>query len=164
MTIHEKTSINAPIDKVVEAYASKDFARHVSELAGVVFESFSVDGDTSGAFSVTTVRSVGGDKIPGFAQKFVKNGVTLTQKDLFKAPSADGSRDVETSVTAGAVPVSADISQQLTAQGDKTEVTLEGEVKANIPLVGKKIAQTAEPYMSKALTLQSREVEHWVNR
>ncbi|OAX52933.1 hypothetical protein A5N15_00945 [Rothia kristinae] len=164
MSIHETTSINAPVDKVVQAYASEDFARHVSQQAGVQFESFSVDGDTAGAFTVTTVRSVGGDKIPGFAQRFIKNGVTLTQKDLFKAPGADGSRDVETSVSAGAVPVSANLTQKLTAEGEKTQVALEGEVKANIPLVGKKLAQAAEPYMSKALTLQSREAEHWINK
>ena len=43
-------------------------------------------------------------------------------------------------------------------------MALEGEVKANIPLVGKKLAQAAEPYMAKALTLQSREAEHWINK
>lgn len=162
MAIQESTTINAPIEKVLEAYTSEDFAKHVSAKAGVGFESFSVDGDTSGAFTVTTVRSVGGDKIPSFAQKFVKNGVTLTQKDLYKAPDADGSRTIDTTVSAGGVPVSANATQKLTAAGELTKVELTGEVKANIPLVGKKIAATAEPYMAKALSLQSREVETWL--
>ena len=162
MSINETTSIDAPVQNVVEAYASEDFARHVSQRAGVQFESLSVDGDTPGAFNVTTVRSVGGDKIPDMARKFVKNGVRLTQKDRYHAPDAQGSRRVETTVEVAGMPVSAKAEQQLKAEGERTVVDLSGEVTANIPLVGKKISAAAEPYIGKALGLQAREVEAWI--
>ena len=162
MSIHETTSINAPVGKVVEAFASEDFARHVSQQAGVQFESFSVDGDLTGPFTVTTVRSMGADKLPDVVQKFVKGGVKLQQVDSYDAPAQDGSRSVRTEIKAGALPVGATASQQLTATGDETKIDVNGSVQANIPLVGKKIAAAAEPYIGKALTLQAREAEAWI--
>lgn len=162
MTMQESHTINAPIDRVLEAFSSEDFARHVAQKAGVEFESLSVDGDRSTAFTVTTVRAVGADKVPSVAQKFVGNGVKLTQVDSFSAPQGDGSRTVETKIDVAGLPVSATAHQNLTSQGESTLVEVEGEVKANIPLVGKKISAAAEPYIGKALSLQSTTAESWI--
>ncbi|WP_085528637.1 DUF2505 domain-containing protein [Kocuria massiliensis] len=162
MAMQESHTINAPIDQVLEAFSSEDFARHVAQKAGVGFESLSVDGDRSSAFTVTTVRSVGADKVPSIAQKFVGNGVKLTQVDEFSAPQGDGSRTVETSIDVSGMPVSATAHQNLTSKGETTVVDVKGEVKANIPLVGKKISAAAEPYIGKALSLQSTTAEAWI--
>jgi hypothetical protein len=162
MAMKESHTINAPIDKVLEAFTSEDFARHVAKKAGVEFESLNVDGETSGAFTVTTVRGVGADKVPSVAQKFVGNGVKLTQVDKYSAPQENGSRSVETSIDVAGMPVSASAHQDLASQGEQTVVDVEGEVKANIPLVGKKISTAAEPYIGKALSLQSTTAEDWI--
>ena len=164
MSIRETTTISASPQKVVEAYASEGFARHVSQKAKVQFESLTVEGDPAGPFTVTTVRTVGGDRIPDVARKFVKNGVRLTQKDVYAAPAQDGSRSVETSVEVSGIPVSATAAQQLRAEGERTVVDLTGEVTASIPLVGKKISAAVEPYIGKALGLQAREVEAWIRK
>ena len=160
--MNESSSIDAPVDRVLEAFTSEDFARRVSERAGVEFQSLQVDGATDGAFSVTTVRSVGADKIPGVAKKFLGKGMTLTQKDAYSAPEADGSRTVETEIDVAGVPISASASQRLQAAGEKTTVEVRGEVTANIPLVGKKIAAAAEPYIGRAIGLQSSTAEAWL--
>ena len=163
MSVNASTTIKAPLDAVVRTFVDEAFVRHVTERTGAQFESFEVSGDTSTAFTATTVRSMGADKLPDAVKKFVKNGVRLTQVDTYDAPASDGSRTVRTEIKAAGVPVGATATQAVKPMGEQeTAVDVTGEVQANIPLVGKKIAATAEPYIGKALTLQARQAEAWI--
>lgn len=163
MSVNASTTIKAPVDTVLATFVDEAFVRHVSDMAGTQFESFEVNGDTSTAFTATTVRSMGSDKLPDVAQKFVKGGVKLTQVDTYDAPAADGSRTVRTEIKVAGLPVGATAHQTIKPLGEnETSVDVTGEVQANIPLVGKKIAAAAEPYIGKALTLQARQAEAWI--
>ncbi|MDO4919638.1 DUF2505 domain-containing protein [Kocuria sp.] len=163
MSVNASTTIKAPVETVVKTFTDEAFARHVSELAGTQFESFEVSGDTSTAFTATTVRSMGSDKLPDAVKKFVKNGVKFTQVDTYDAPAADGSRAVRSEIKAAGIPVGATAQQSIRPMGEsETSVDVTGEVQASIPLVGKKIAAAAEPYIGKALTLQARQAEAWI--
>lgn len=162
MAVKETTTVNAPINDVIDAYANEEFARFVSERARVGLESFSVSGDTAGAFVITTVRSVPAERVPDIAKKFVSKGLSMTQTDKVSAPAADGSRSVDTEVSVNGVPVSATANQQLAAQGETTVITVDGEVKCGIPLVGKKIAAAAEPYVGKVLSTLASSAETWI--
>ena len=163
MSVNASSTVKAPVATVVETFVDEAFVRHVSEKAGTRLESFEVSGDTATTFTVTTVRSMGADKLPDVVQKFVKGGVKLHQVDSYDAPAQDGSRGVRTEIKAGGLPVGATATQQLTATGEVTKIDVAGSVQANIPLVGKKIAAAAEPYIGKALTLQAREAESWIS-
>ena len=81
----------------------------------------------------------------------------------YDAPAADGSRTVRTEIKVAGLPVGATAHQTIKPLGEnETSVDVTGEVQANIPLVGKKIAAAAEPYIGKALTLQARQAEAWI--
>ncbi|MFW0155781.1 DUF2505 domain-containing protein [Rothia sp. P6271] len=162
MAIQETTTVNAPIDRVIEAYASEDFARFVCEKMGIGFEGLEVSGDTSGAFSAVSKRSVAADRVPDIAQKFVSKGLQMTQSDTVSAPSADGSRTISSDIKVSGMPVSARATQKLTASADKTVIEVSGQVSCSIPLVGKKIAAAAEPYVGKVLSKLGSLVEQWV--
>ncbi|CAL8896994.1 hypothetical protein KVA01_04400 [Kocuria varians] len=163
MSVNASTTIKAPVDTVLKTFVDEAFVRHVSDKAGTQLESFEVNGDTSTAFTATTVRSMGADKLPDVVQKFVKGGVKLTQVDTYDAPAADGTRTVRSEIKAGGIPVGATAIQTIKPLGEEeTSVDVSGEVQASIPLVGKKIAAAAEPYIGKALTLQARAAEAWI--
>ena len=159
MSVTASSTVQAPVATVIDTFVDEAFVRHVSEKAGTRLESFEVSGNTDTAFTVTTVRSMGAEKLPEAVRKFIKAGVKLRQVDSYDAPSGDGSRHVRTEITAGGLPVGATASQQIAATGGQTKIDVDGSVQANIPLVGKKIAAAAEPYIGKALTLQAREAE-----
>lgn len=163
MSVNASSTVKAPVATVIRTFADEAFVRHVSEKAGTRLESFEVSGDTGTAFTVTTVRSMGADKLPDAVQKFVKGGVKLHQVDSYDAPAQDGSRSVRTEIKAGGLPVGATATQEVTATGEETKIDVAGSVQANIPLVGKKIAAAAEPYIGKALTLQAREADAWIS-
>lgn len=162
MAVNESTTVNAPIDRVVEAFASEEFARFVCEKMGIGFEGFALSGETSAAYTAATQRTVSADRVPDIAKKFVSKGVQMTQTDNVSAPAADNSRTVETDIQVSGMPISASASQSLVPQGEKTVINVSGEVKCGIPLVGKKIASAAEPYVGEVMTRLGSYVEEWL--
>ena len=161
MSVQESTAVNVTVEQIATAYASEDFARFVCSEVGVEFESFSLEGDASGEFTATTVRTIPSDRVPDIARKFVSNGVNMTQVDRVSAPAADGSRTVDTEVKVNGMPVNAKASQALVSQGEQTRVDVNGEVSCSIPLVGKKIAASAEPQVGRVLKVLGTSAEKW---
>ena len=107
------------------------------------------------------MRTIPSDRVPDIARKFVSNGVNMTQVDRVSAPAADGSRTVDTEVKVNGMPVNAKASQALVSQGEQTRVDVNGEVSCSIPLVGKKIAASAEPQVGRVLKVLGTSAEKW---
>lgn len=164
MAVTASTTVPAPVDQVVVTFSDEEFIRHVTHRAGATLESVDVVGDVEAQFAVTTVRAMAADRLPEMARRFVGSSVRLTQVDTYQTPDADGVRVVRTQISAGALPISGSATQTLTPQGGSTEVHVRCVVESNIPFVGKKIAEAAEPFIGKALSLQSREAEAWLAR
>ncbi|ABY24695.1 conserved hypothetical protein [Renibacterium salmoninarum ATCC 33209] len=157
MALTSTASLPANVERVVELFASEDFARQVSEAAGGTLESFEISGETSGAFQTTTARSLPSDRLPDFAKKFFGARLTMQQKENWSAPAADGSREVKISAKISGVPVEANLVQRLNADGEQTQIQMAGSVTSSIPFFGEKIAKAAEPAIGKALNLQVSE-------
>ena len=164
MAVNESITVNATVDQVAQAYASEDFARFVCEKLKIGFEGFSVEGSADGAFTATSTRAVSADRIPDMAKKFVSKGLKMTQVDAVSAAAADGGRTIESDINVTGMPVNAKASQQLLPQGEQTVIKVSGEVTCGIPLVGKKIAATAEPYVGKVMTKLGRYIEEWLQQ
>ena len=162
MAVTASTTVPAPVEQVVVTFTDEEFIRHVTHRAGATLESVDVVGDVEAEFSVTTVRAMAADRLPEMARKFVGSSVRLTQVDSYATPDAEGVRVVRTEISVAALPVSGSATQTLTPQGEATEVHVHCVVQANIPFVGKKVAEAAEPFIGKALSLQSREAEAWL--
>lgn len=162
MAVSAEQTVNAPTQKVVATFRDESFNRHVSEQGGAALESFTVDGDTAGAFTITSVRTMGAEKLPDIAKKVFKNGLTITQVDSWQAPEADGSRSIDTKVSVNGMPAQGEGTQRLQAAGEQTTVSVNLTLNVKIPLVGSKLAATAEPYVGKALALQAREADAWI--
>ena len=58
MALSASTTLPHSVDRVAAVFVDEDFLRHTSELVGGSLESFTIDGDTAGAFSTTTVRTL----------------------------------------------------------------------------------------------------------
>ncbi|WP_346845862.1 DUF2505 domain-containing protein [uncultured Rothia sp.] len=164
MAVNETTTVNATVDQVIEAFASEDFARFACEKLGIGFEDFTVAGDTSGPFTATTTRTISADRVPDIAKKFVSKGLKMTQEDVVSAPAEDGSRTIESDIKVSGMPVTATASQQLVPQGEQTVINVSGDVSCGIPLVGKKIATAAEPYVGKVTTRLGGYIEEWLQQ
>lgn len=162
MALSATTTIPHPVKDVTAVLANEEFQRHVSQLVGGVLESFTLDGDTAGAFNTTIVRTLPTTRLPDIARKFVGEQLKVTQTERWEAPEADGSRQSSITVKIAGAPVDVAAAQRLLAEGNDTRVELEGTVTSSVPFLGSKIADAAEPMVAKALNLQAQQAQSWL--
>jgi hypothetical protein len=162
MALSATTTLPHAVDSVAAVLVNEDFQRHTSELVGGTLESFAVTGDVAGAFSTTSVRTLPTTRLPEIARKFVGESLTVTQVENWEAPSADGSRQSNISLKIAGAPVDVSAVQRLVAEGGSTRIDLEGNVTSSVPFLGSKIAAAAEPMVAKALNLQSKQAQAWL--
>ena len=86
MALSASTNLPHTVDRVTAVFVNEDFLRHTSELVGGTLESFAVDGDTAGAFSTTTVRTIPTTRMPDIARKFVGESLKVTQLEKLGRP------------------------------------------------------------------------------
>ncbi|MCC9198036.1 DUF2505 domain-containing protein [Arthrobacter sp. zg-Y820] len=162
MALNASTTLPHDVRTVTDTFASEDFLRSISEHVGGALVSVSVDGDTTGPFVLTAVRTLPTDRLPDIAKKFVGASLTVTQTEKWAAPAADGSREASVDLSVGGVPLKVNATQRLVAVGGGTRVDVDGKVSSSIPFLGDKIAQQAEPMIGKALTLQAGQAGKWI--
>ncbi|MDP5227305.1 MULTISPECIES: DUF2505 domain-containing protein [Arthrobacter] len=162
MALNASTTVPFSLPEVAAVLVNEDFVRHVSELVGGSLEEFTVDGDTSAAFTATVVRTVPTTRLPDIARKVVGETLTVTQREAWTAPETDGSRQADIQVSIAGAPVSAKAVQKLVSVDGQTRIDVEGEVTSSIPFLGGKIAGAAEPMVGKALNLQAQQVQSWL--
>ncbi len=164
MSLNASTALPYSVDKVLGAFTNEDFVRHTSKLVGGSLTSFSLSGNVAEAFELTVVRTLPTGWLPEMARKFVGETLNLTQVEKWSAPAADGSRSADMSMSVAGVPISAKALQRLVPEAAGTRVELTGEVSSGIPFLGGKIASMAEPMIGKALNMQSRQAQAWLEK
>ncbi|XAS67933.1 DUF2505 domain-containing protein [Micrococcaceae bacterium Sec5.7] len=162
MALSASTTLPHTVDSVAAVFVDEDFQRHTSELVGGTLESFAVAGDVAGAFSTTSVRTLPTTRLPEIARKFVGERLTVTQVENWDAPATDGSRHSRITLKISGAPIDVTAEQRLVADGASTRVELEGKVTSSVPFLGGKIAEAAEPMVSKALNIQSQQARAWL--
>lgn len=163
MALNASTTLPYPADAVAEVFTDREFVQAVSAKAGGELTEFNVTGPITGAFDMTTVRAVPTDRLPDLARKFVGATMTVTQREVWSAPDADGSRTASITIAVAGAPVDVKATQKLVARGGETVVELDGQVTSSIPFMGGKIASAAEPYLGKALNLQATQAKAWLD-
>ncbi|GAA2958977.1 DUF2505 domain-containing protein [Glutamicibacter bergerei] len=164
MALNASTQIAHRADQVIATLADRGFAEHLTSLAKGSLSSFTVDGDTAGAFTLTTVRALPTDRVPDFARKFVGASIDVTQVEQWSAPDAAGNRSATVKITVAGVPVTVSGTESLKAAGESTNFAIDAKVSSSIPFIGGKIASAAEPYLGKALNMQAAQVNEWLSK
>lgn len=101
------------------------------------------DGDDT---VVTLARTQPAD-LPDFIKKFVGDAVKVKQVERWHAPGADGSRTATVALKVPGQPAGFKGTATLKPAGKGAEFTLVGDVKVDVPFVGKKV----EPLIAKAV-------------
>ncbi len=106
------------------------------------------DGDETVVTLVRTQQAT----FPDFIQKFVGDSVKIKQVERWQAPAADGSRSGTITVKVSGQPAGFKGKASLKPAGKGTDFTVDGDVKVDVPFVGKKV----EPLVAKAIAAALR--------
>ncbi|HEY8296079.1 MAG TPA: DUF2505 domain-containing protein [Micrococcaceae bacterium] len=162
MPLSASTNLPASVQRITEVFTDEAFIRHISESVGGTLESFERTGELDAAFSTKAIRALPTDRLPDFAKSFVGASLSVTQLENWAAPAADGSREVQVTLTVAGAPLEVTAVQRLSANGDGSLVELEGNVSSSMPFLGPKIAEAAEPIIGQALNMQASEARSWL--
>lgn len=107
-------------------------------------------------------RDLPTDRLPDFAKSLVGQTLSVTETWQFGAARADGGRDGSLRVEVKGTPIMLQATVALGPNGAGTLITVDGDLKASIPLFGGKIEKVAAPALISALRSEQRTGSHWI--
>jgi hypothetical protein len=156
MDISTRLDFAAAPDRV---YAMMTDQAYLEEVC-VASESISYDASVSG-MATHTSRTL---PAPDSAARFTGSQLTVIEDVTWSGPSSDGSRTADIIMTALGQPVTLRGQLDMSSGGHGTIVALDGELKVAIPLLGKKLEESAAPAVLAGFQTQQRVGDQWLAR
>ena len=114
---------------------------------------YDVQVESTGDGATVTLLRTQEAEMPDFVKKLTGSTVKVKQTEVWSGPDADGNRTADVKVSIIGQPAEMVGTATLKAAGGGTDFSLNGDVKVNIPFIGKKI----EPEVAKAIIASLRE-------
>lgn len=153
MKLEETFNYPAGVEKVFALISDDAFRTKTAEDSKARDVSTTVEQD-GGDTVITLVRTqpATSSKVPDFVKKLIGDTVTIKQVEQWAAPSAEGSRTATVTMKVVGKPAGFKGKATLKADGKATEFVVSGDVKVDVPFVGKKV----EPLVAKAIEASLR--------
>lgn len=151
MKIQDEIRYEASPDAVAAMLADPAFVADKCARTGAIDHTVDVDGEASGPFTVTTARTMATDDFPDVAKKLVGDTIVIHEVDTWEAAAADGSRRGTITLRIKGAPLVLNGILALRADGAGTAQTVDGDLKASVPLIGGKLEKAAEPAVRSAM-------------
>lgn len=157
MKLHENLRVPLSAERTAEMYADPAYAEHRRRSLGAESVDARVEGEPARAFTVTTDLVMPTAGIPDMVKRFVGDRVTVRETQVWQAPSSDGSRRGRTELVVLGAPASMQARLALEPDGDgASTVDIDGDLVAAVPLLGRKIEQSALPYVRQVLAAEEK--------
>jgi hypothetical protein len=150
-------------DEVFAMLADEDFQNHKCAATGSRRHAVSIWVRDDRTVIVST-RDMPSDGFPSFVKSMVGETLAVTETQDWGPPGADGVRHGRLSVAIEGAPVELHAVLSLAMGGEGTVETIEGDLKARIPLIGNKIEQAAAPAIQSAIRVESKTGKAWLER
>ena len=164
MRVEEEIRYSARPDEVAAMLADPGFVERKCAVTGALSHDAEVVGDASGAFTVTTRRTMPTDAVPDIARSFVKDGLEVRQVEAWEAPAADGTRAGTITVEVVGAPLRLNGTVRLEPDGAGTVERLSADLKASVPLIGGKLEKAAAPAFLAAIRKEQEVGTAWLAR
>ena len=165
MKLRETLHLPLPARAAAAMYADAQYTAIRRDTLGATDASSHVDGDPSGAFTVTSELSLPTDRVPDIVRPFVGSSVTVREVQTWSAPGEDGSRTGTMRLDVVGTPAGLTATLRLrTADQERSEVEIDGDLVAEVPLLGPRIEKAAVPYVSTVLRAEERSAATYRDR
>ncbi len=110
----------------------------------------------------STVRTSRQLPAPDAARAFTGETLTVTEEIVWSEPGANGNRTGTTTMKVPGQPVSFTGRYLLAADGDGSTLAMTGQLKVNVPLLGRKLEEAAAPAVLSGFRTQEQIGRDWL--
>ena len=142
--------------------ADPDFQERKCAATGALDHEVEIEEYEDGGAAIRTNRTMPTDQVPDFVRTFVGSTLAVVEVDDWQAAAADGSREGTTVVEIKGSPVRLAAAMTLRPDGGGSRQTIDGDIKAAVPLVGGRIEKAVEPALQAAIRVEQREGRAWL--
>jgi len=161
MRIRETITYAAAPEAVYAMITDPDFQVRKCIEAGAQQHEAAVSATGDGA-RVVTKRDLPADGLPDFARSIIGSTLSVTETYEWSGAQDGGSRSGTLTVEVQGAPVAMRSTVRLAAAGAGTAITIDGDLKASIPLLGGKVERAAAPAVVHAIQHEQRTGERWL--
>ncbi|GAA6524563.1 DUF2505 domain-containing protein [Intrasporangium sp. DVR] len=162
MRITETIIYHAPVDVVYAMKTSPEFQERKCADSGALQHDVAVRDNGDGAVVVTR-RDLSTDGLPDFVRSIVGARLSVTETYRWGPAGPDGSRDGTLTVEAAGAPVAMRGTVRMDPEDGATHLTIDGDLKAHVPLIGSRIEKAAAPAFIKALRSEHESGRRWLD-
>jgi hypothetical protein len=140
-----------------DVYAMMTNQKYLDEVcvaSGSLSYNASVEGSTT-----KTSRTL---PAPDSARRFTGPQLTVNEEVVWEQPSSDGSRDAAVTMTVLGQPVTFRGKLRLSPGGRGSVVDVTGELKVAIPILGRKLEESAAPAVMAGYETQQEVGDRWL--
>jgi Protein of unknown function (DUF2505) len=138
------------------------FQERKCAATGALEHEVDIEAYDDGSAVIRTFRTMPTDQVPDFVRTFIGGTLEVVQVDDWGAPGPDGARDGTAVVEIKGAPVRFAGALTLRPGGPGSVETIDGDVKASVPLVGGRIEKALEPPLQAAIRVEQREGTAWL--
>ncbi len=155
---------DADVERVAAMLADREFVEAKVRASGALSQQVDVVGSADEAFTVTTRRQMPSTGIPAQFRSLVGPSLEVRQVEAWEAPDGDGRRGTVVVEVTGA-PVRLTGTMLLATTGDGgTWHSLDGELKASIPLFASAVEEATAAGLREAIAAEERTGVAWLAR
>ncbi|WP_370615846.1 DUF2505 domain-containing protein [Mumia sp. Pv 4-285] len=156
MKLHETADYpGATPDQVFDIIRDDEFRASVCEKIHAIAYEVTVE-DGGDRVDVQIDRTMPAE-MPDFIKKITGETVEVRQVESWGPPAADGSRTGTVRLTIKGQPASMDGTMTIRPVAGGSELTVDGELKVKIPLIGRKVEPEIAKAVVEALRVESAE-------
>lgn len=162
MKFQEDYAYPAAFDRIWKMYQDPDYT--VKRLAAAHLDEAQVQvGGDDSKFRVEVTALIPASDLPSVAQRFVKSDVQVTLVEEWTRSGADAATGTSVIKAKGA-PVSFTSQSTLTGSEEKTQRSMNGDVKVSVPLVGGRIEKEAIKYVPRLVQGELEASAEWLEQ
>jgi hypothetical protein len=163
MKITETVEHAATPDQVFAAFCDEGYQVLKCQRSGALEHDVVIELE-DGQTIIVTRRQLPTEGFPDFVRGFVGDRVEVVETQRWGDPGDDGAREAALTVEIPRTPVTLTGGVHLRPGGPGTVQAVDGELKANVPLLGGRIEKAVAPVIVSAVRLEAKVVRDWLAR
>jgi Protein of unknown function (DUF2505) len=147
--------------EVFAMLADEAFQTRKCEATGALNHTVSISAQGDRTVIVSS-RDLPTDDFPAFVKSLVGDTLAITETQDWGPPGADGTRHGTLTVDIAGAPIDLDGKLSLAAAGHGSVESVQGDLKARIPIFGGQIEKAAAPAIESAINIEREIGQAWL--